>query len=133
MALHTELEIYRSCFDLLGDAAQVVANMRREIKSVLGSSIVQACVQLDIHLRRANMAQDKEPELLALLEQLEVIEISTRVCRDRRWIPLTHYAKLALHTQSIGMQCNAWRTYMKEHGSPQQRQLFDPQGGQNRA
>ena len=133
MALHSELEIYRTCYDLLGDAAQVVSNMRREIKGVLGSSIMQACVQLDIHLRRANMAQDKEAALLDLLEALEVIEISTRVCRDRRWIPLAHYAKLAAHTQSIGMQCNAWRTWMKDHGSPQQRQLFDSQGSRDRA
>lgn len=129
MALHRELEIYGSVFHLLGEAAAVVSQMRREIKGVLGGSIMQACVQLDLCVRRANMAQDKEPALLELLEHLEIIELNTRVCRDRGWMPLTHYARVTELTQSIGRQCNAWRSWMKEQAAPQQRQLFNPQGG----
>ena len=125
MALHSELEIYRTCFDLLGEAAEIVRNMPKDIKRALGDRIIDACIDLDRYLRQANMAKDKEPPLLALLDRLEVIEILTRLCRDRQWIRPRQYARLTERTQSIGRQCNAWRTYMKEHGSPQQRQLFD--------
>lgn len=133
MALHSELEIYRTCFDLLGEAVEIVRNMRRDIKKALGDRILDACIELDLFVRRANIAADKEPFLLNLLERLEVIELLSRLCRDRGWIPIGHYAKLTQRTQSIGRQCNAWRTHMKEQGSPQQRQLFDSQGSQNRA
>jgi|SRR6185369_1223201 len=133
MALHSELEIYRSIFDLLGAAADVVRNMPRDIKKTLGERIIDACVALDLHLRDANMAEDKEPDLLKLLRQLEVIEILSRLCRDRRWMPVSHYARLTEFTQSIGRQCNGWRSFMKEKAAPQQRQLFGPQGDQARA
>lgn len=133
MALHSELEIYRTSFDLLGEAVEVVRNMRLDIKKALGDRILDACIAVDLHLRNANMAEDKEPQLLSLLERLEVIELISRMCRDRGWMPITHYAKLTERTQSIGRQCNAWRMHMKEKGGSQQRQLFDPHGGRNSA
>lgn len=132
MALHSELEIYRTCYELLGEAAEVVRSMRRDIKQTIGGRIIDACIELDLLVRDANMAQDKEPHLLALLRRLEVVELLTRVARDRRWIPVGHYAQLTQRTQTIGKQCNRWRTRMKEIGGSQQPQLFDSQGSRNR-
>ena len=109
MALHQTLAIYRSCCDLLGDALVVVMQMRRDVKHALGNKIIDACIELDLHVRAANIAHDKEPHLLHLLERLEVIELVLRLCRDRRWIAPGQYARLVDHTQSIGRQANGWR------------------------
>ena len=122
MALHSELEIYASCYDLVGVAGEVVFNMRRDAKKLFGERIVEACIELDLHIRAANMAQDKDPHLLKLLERLEVIELITRVCRDRGYMPVPGYAKIVERTQSIGKQCNGWR---KQQGGGQQRLFHD--------
>ncbi len=132
MALHSELEIYRTCYDLLGEAAEVVRSMRRDIKQTIGTRIIDACIELDLHVRDANMAENKEPHQLALLRRLEVIELLTRMSRDRKWIPIGHYAQLTKRTQSIGKQCNAWRRRNVEEDGSQQPQLFDSQGSRNR-
>ena len=126
MALHSELEIYRSCYTLLGAAGEVIMQMRRDAKKVFGEMIIHGCVELDLHIRAANMAQDKEPHILQLLERLEVIELLLRTCRDNRYIAVSHFARLVMLTQSIGKQANGWRRSMAA-SEPQQQRLF--QGG----
>jgi len=109
MALHTDTQIYGACIELFGAAVDVILNMRRDVKHTLGGKIIDACTDLDKHIRRANMASDKVPHIEALLERLEEVEFVTRMCRDRRFIPTTGYAKLILRTQSIGKQANGWK------------------------
>lgn len=62
MALHSETEIYRTVYTLLGAAGQVVMQMRRDAKKVFGEIIIGACVELDLHVRAANMAPDAAGE-----------------------------------------------------------------------
>ena len=123
MGLHTATQLYSACFDLLGVAVESVLHMRRDVKDVLGKKIIEACVWLDLYLRDANMADDKEPHILLLLQQLEVIELLSRRCRDSKYLPIGHYTKLIEHTQSIGRQANGWRNSVK--GVEQQRLSFD--------
>jgi hypothetical protein len=120
VALHTSTEIYAASFDLLGEAIGVILQMRRDAKALIGAKIIEGCIALDLHIRAANMAHDKEPEILRLLERLEVIELLTRTCRDRGYISPKAYASLIDRTQSIGKQANGWR---KSQGGAQQRQL----------
>ena len=122
MALHSTLEIYGSIFGLLGVAQRVVLQMRRDVKKLFGEKIIEACARMDLHVRAANMAADKEPHLLRLLEELELVELYTRGCRDWGYLPNPGYAAIIERTQSIGRQCNGWR---KEQAGSQQRQLFD--------
>lgn len=122
MALHTATEIYASCFELLGVAGNCVLNMRRDAKRIYGEKIIEACIELDLHVRAANMAQDKEPHLLKLLDRLEVIELLTRVCRDWGFLTIPGYAEITKRTQSIGKQANGWR---RAQGEMQQRLPLD--------
>src|SRR5262245_49983819 len=109
MALHSALEIYATTYELLGEAGKVIFNMRRDAKRLFGEKIIEACIELDLHIRAANIAPDKEPHLQKLLERLEVIELITRVCRDREYLPPSGYAAIVSLTQSIGRQANGWR------------------------
>ncbi len=121
MALHTELEIYRSCYDLLGEAVDAVLQMRKDLKPIIGKGIVDRCFEIELCIRDANMAQDKEPHLLLVLERLTNIETAARLCRDRKFISVPAYARLIKHTQHVGKQANGWRNHYK--GGSQQRQL----------
>jgi hypothetical protein len=133
MALHTETEIYAGCFELLGAAVDTIRNMRRDVKPILGKMIVEACVELDLWLRAANIAADKEPHLLKFLERLEVIEFLMRTCRDRNYVPVKAYAEIILRTQSIGKQVNGWRRAERERHTQQPGLFPDRQGDPGRA
>ena len=54
MALHTELDIFRACFDLAGEAVDVVLQMRRDVKPVLGRTIEFENWHLYRHQRTGN-------------------------------------------------------------------------------
>jgi len=123
MALHTDTEVYAAIFDLLGAAVDAVREMRKDVKPVIGGRIIEACVQMDLRLRAANIAKDKEQDLMGLLEQIEIVELLTRMCRDWKFIPLGKYADLVQRTASIGKQVNGWRKAEKLRQPEQQQQL----------
>lgn len=133
MALHTELDIYRSAFDLACAAVAAVMQMRRDAKPVVGRIMVDECFAIVRHIRLANMAADegKETHLLQLLDSLTNVETALRISRDMRFIATPAYACLVQHTQSVGRQAQGWRNHYR--GNANTRQPADPQGGQARA
>jgi len=125
MALHTDLPIYKVGYDLLGVAVDSIKDMPRDVKQALGSKIRDECIDSMLLIRKANIAADKEPHLLSLLERLEVVELLVRVSRDKRFITTKRYAAVIELTQRIGKQANGWRN--------QQRLLHPRQGEDARA
>lgn len=84
MAIHTELPIYKVAYDLLGVVVQLVRNMPREFKQSIGGKIRDECIEIATLVFRANVAADKAPHLLELLERLQVAELLLRLARDQR-------------------------------------------------
>ena len=111
MALHTELPIFKVTYDLLDRATELVRNMPRDYKSLLGNEIRDECVKLSVLVYRANTAHDKRPHLSELIERVQVAELLIRLCRDKRLISVKQYAAAVELTQSIGRQANAWRKH----------------------
>lgn len=109
MAIHTELPIYKVAYDLLGVVIQLVKNMPREVKQSIGAKIRDECIEVSTLVFRANVAQDKAPHLLDLLEHLQVAELLLRLARDHRFISTGQYAQAIALTGSIGKQANGWR------------------------
>ena len=109
MAIHTELPIYKVAYDLLGLVVQLVKNMPREFKQSIGGKIRDECIDVATLVFRANVAADKAPHLLELLERLQVAELLLRLARDLRFISTGQYASAVALTQSIGKQANGWR------------------------
>jgi hypothetical protein len=114
MALHTELPIHKVAYDLAGLAIDLVKNMPREIKSVIGSELRDECLKLIVLIFRANVAADKRPHLAQLIERKEIVELLLRLSRDKRYISTGQYAAAIALTASIGKQANGW----KKHASP---------------
>jgi hypothetical protein len=109
MAIHTELPIYKVAYDLLGVVIKLVKNMPREVKQSIGGKVRDECIEISTLVFRANVAQDKAPHLLELLERLQVAELLLRLARDHRFISTGQYAEAIALTGSIGKQANGWR------------------------
>lgn len=109
MAIHSDLPIHKIAYDLLGVTIDLVKNMPRDIKPVVGFPMRDQCVNLSVLIQRANTARNKVPHLDALIEGVGVIELLLRMSRDKRYIGLKQYAAAVLLTTSIGKQATGWR------------------------
>lgn len=69
MATHTQLPIYKVAYDLLDVVTDLVKNMQRDFKRSIGDKIASECIEITVLVFRANVAQDKGPHLLELLER----------------------------------------------------------------
>ena len=109
MATHTQLPIYKAAYDLLGVVADLVKNMPRDFKRSIGEKISAECIEITVLVFRANVAQDKAPHLIELLERLQVAELMLRLSMDKRLISRPRYARAVELTTSIGKKANGWR------------------------
>jgi hypothetical protein len=109
MALHTQLPIYKVAYDLLTAVTMSTRNMPRDFKASIGGKIREECVELVVLVYRANVARDKTPHLVVLLERVQVAELLLRLSKDMRLISVKHYAEAIALTDQIGKQANGWR------------------------
>ena len=109
MAIHTELEIYKVSYDLMDFALDLITNMPRAVKPVVGVKLRDECLALFTCIQEANIAQDKTPPLLEVQKRLEVANVLFRLSRDKRYIATKHYARAIELTGSVGKQATAWR------------------------
>ncbi len=66
MATHTQLPIYKAAYSLLDIVTDLVKNMPRDFKRLIGEEIARESSAITILVFRANVAQEKEPYLLKL-------------------------------------------------------------------
>ncbi len=109
MAIHTDLDIYKVAYKLLDAVTDIVKHMNRNFKRSIGEKIANECVEITILVFRANVAHDKAPHLLELLERLQVINLMLRLGMDKSIIARPAYADAVKLTTSIGKQANGWR------------------------
>jgi hypothetical protein len=121
MALHTDTDIYKPAYDLLGKSIDVVKNMPRDFKSVVGPVIMEHCLTILTLIRRTNQADRgaaRLPHLDELLERVEQTETLFRVSVERGQVERGHisrgqYADLVKLTQSLSRQAGGWRKSSK--------------------
>ena len=117
MALHTDLGIHKTAYDLFDAVMDLVKQMPRDFKVPMGSKLRDECLEIITCIFRANSYRDKEPHLLVLIERLQVIELMLRLSRDKRLIATSHYANAIKLTNSIGKQANGWRKWASSPAS----------------
>ena len=111
MGLHTDTEIHKTAYDLLGVVVEAARNMPRDVKQQLGQELRGECVQITVLIFRANVARNKAPHLLEVLERLQVAELLLRLAHDLRFIGQKQYAAAIALTGQIGKQANGWRKH----------------------
>ena len=122
MAIHTDLPIYKVAYNLLDVVTELVKHMDRNFKRSIGEKISNECIEIVVLVFRANVAQDKEPHLMELLERVQVINLMLRLGQDKGIIARPGYAKAVEMSTSIGKQANGWRRAARR----------PPHGGQGR-
>jgi len=95
MSLHTELDIFKASYDLLGVADDLVRNIPRSHKPHLGRKIFDECTEIvaAIPLANAERGAGKVPHLNRLLQRLEVTKVLFRLCVDKRYISHGQFAR----------------------------------------
>lgn len=109
MAMHTELQIHKAAEELLGLTLDLVRNIPRDLKQVIGSKLRDEILQVMVLIGRANMAKDKVPHLNQLLESIWMVNYLLRALANRRFISFKQHAAAMQLTASIGKQANAWK------------------------
>ena len=83
MALHTDLEIHKVAEELLGLSLDMVRNIPRDLKQVVGAKIRDECLQVLVLIGRANMTRDKLPHINLLLESIWMLNYLLRALTNR--------------------------------------------------
>ena len=109
MAIHHQLPIYKVAYNLADLAIDLIKNMPREVKAVIGSELRDECLRLLVLIFRANVATDKRAHLTQLIERQQVVELLLRLSWDKHFISTGQYARAVQLTESIGKQANGWR------------------------
>ena len=109
MALHTELEIHKVAEELLGLSLELVRNIPRDLKQVVGAKIRDECLQVLVLVGRANMTREKLPHLNLMLESIWMINYLLRAMTNNGFISKGQHAKAMKLTASVGRQANAWK------------------------
>jgi len=111
MALHSSLPIYKVTYELLALTTAMTRNMPKDVKHQIGAAIRDECVRITVLILRANVAHDKGPHLIEVIERLQVAELMIRLSRDLRFIGTKQYADAIALTAQIGKQANGWRRH----------------------
>ena len=109
MALHTDLAIYKLCYDLLRTAAELTRNMPKDWKQSYGTMMRNECLSMLLLIARANAAADKVPHITVLLEHQHTLGLLFQLAHDMRFISPKQYAATVLLTGRIGQQAGGWR------------------------
>ena len=109
MALHTDLEIHKVAEELLGLSLDLVRNIPRDLKQVVGAKIRDECLQVLVLIGRANMTREKLPHINLLLESIWILNYLLRALTNRGLISKGQHAKAMMMTASVGRQANAWK------------------------
>ncbi len=119
MALHKELPIYKSAYDLLGVAVDITKNFPRDFKRLMGDKVREECVNIIVLIFKANVALEKIKHIESLLEHLQVVELLLRLSCDKRFISKNQYAGVIEITDAIGKQASGWKKQQMATPAPQ--------------
>lgn len=121
MAIHSELPIHKTAYDLMGVVVKATRNMPRDVKVLVGGKIRDELLAAFDHIYLANRAQDKVPHIDNVQRHVLRAEVLLRLSRDLGYIATSAYADAVQRTQSIGKQATAWRKHYSPVASPSRR------------
>jgi len=107
--LHTDTAIYRAVAELSKFVTRAAADMRRDVKPLLGKMLIDETVWMAVVVRRANIARDaaKLPHLEELLEQVEIVQVALHIARDCGYLHHSTFGNSIPLTTSVAKQAMA--------------------------
>lgn len=109
MAQYQHLPIYKTAYDLLQIVTRLSKGFSRDFKYSLGDKLRNECVDLVVHIFRANSVQaERLQHARAIVERVQVVELLMRLCRDMRLISIEQFSEAVTATDSIARQAQGW-------------------------
>ncbi len=93
MALYYNLPLYKDTYDFILQIFRITGQFSREYKYSLGQDMKKEAISLVRNIYRANKHYDKRPFLDQFLDDIEVLKLELRLCKDIRLISVENYAK----------------------------------------
>jgi hypothetical protein len=111
--LHSDTDIYRAVTELARFATLAAADMRRDVKPLIGRILVEETIYMGVMVLRANKAPaaEKASHFEELLEQTEVVQMTLRLARECRYLPNAVFTESLPLTASVAKQATALRNH----------------------
>ncbi len=114
MALYYELPLYKETYRFVIGIFRITKKFSREYKYSLGQDMKKEAMSLVRNIYRANKHSDKTPFLETFLDDIEVLKLELRLCRDLELISIDNYAKIFEIIGSIARQVQGWKNSVKK-------------------
>ncbi len=114
MAIYTNLPIYRSTYALLLEVNKVVPNLSRDCRYTLGQDLNRCLIDVLLGVYRANRTRNKLPEIRAMSEMMQQVQVYFRLLCDMRKISERLYVMMIDHSVDICRQLSAWESSEKK-------------------
>ncbi len=109
MALSEELPIFRAGYDLLEKVIGLSKDLPKLYRYSLGGRMIDACLDLLSQVYKANMAENKEDAIVALILDYRTLQMLLRVVYREKVVSSGRYAEMIKLLESIGKQATAWK------------------------
>ncbi len=109
MALHFDLPVYKSSYDLFINIFQVTKNFAKEYKYTVGEKIKNETIELTTNIYRANISISKKEYLQKARENIEIIRLMFRLMKDLKQISLKSFTFINLKIEDVSKQLTNWQ------------------------
>lgn len=104
-----DLPIYQVTFELMKEITQVTRHFPRDLKISLGERLRNDTLEIVLGVYRANAARHGRRSIIeGILERVQVVEMTLRLCCDMALINKKRHGKLVGYTDAIGRQAYGW-------------------------
>ncbi|MBM3435248.1 MAG: four helix bundle protein [Bacteroidetes bacterium] len=114
MGLHSDLPVYKACYDLLLEIFIFTKDFSKEYKYTVGESLKKETIELLTLIFRANSRQDKDQVLQEARERIEVIRLFIRLMKDLHQISLKRFVDVNKKVEEVSKQLTGWQKAMRK-------------------
>lgn len=91
----------------------MIKGFPKEYKYSLGDKIKNETIELISNIYKANLQKEKKDRLSIARENIELIRLYVRICKDLKVINIAKFIEINLLIESISKQLYAWMKSIK--------------------
>ncbi len=108
MALYYDLPLYSDTYKFVLKIFHITKEFSREYKYTLWQDMKRESISLIRNIYRANKTVDKKIFLQTFLDDIEVLKLELRLCRDLKLIWVKDYSEIFEIISNISRQTQWW-------------------------
>lgn len=114
MTTYDNLPLYKISYDLLLQIFDLVKTFQKQYKYTLWDKIKNEIVDLITSIYRANSSfENRLKNIKNAREQVEVLRLYMRLSKDLKIVPISKFADLSIHIESLSKQLFSWEKSIK--------------------